>query len=144
MTEQDKYYIPSIEEFHVGFEYERCDAGYGYFKDTFPRAINFQNSNCEYEDFLKRHIQYFRVKFLDKEDIESLGWKYVIPNDGKYTIDDYYSIVKDFPSQYTSIEYKLRVIGENTCIWSDATTYFDGIIKNKSELIRIMIQTQII
>lgn len=82
-------------------------------------------------------------KPLDKEDIESLGWKYTIPDDGKYQIDNYYSIKKDIPEpNKTTIEFKLRVFGDSNTIWSDNTdaTYFDGKINNKSELKKIMEQ----
>ena len=34
----NKYYTPELEEFHVGFEYERCDGGYGWIKDSYTRA----------------------------------------------------------------------------------------------------------
>lgn len=88
-----------------------------------------------------------RVKCLDKEDIESLGWKHVVPPDGEYQIDNYYSLIQNIPEpNKTTIECKLRVIGDNTSIWSDDTdaTYFDGTIKNKSELKKLMQQILIL
>lgn len=196
-----KYYIPSIEEFHVGFEYEIKDwwtmeGAMGISSNATPEEIEKAKSHIPNTDgFTKRILtksmlweqsrtsvkenehykaiikdeEYnplvgtdwrhewerittgikdgsVRVKYLDKEDIESLGWKYVIPNDGEYTIDNYYSIVKDIPEpNKTTIGIKLRVIGDNTSIWSDDTdaTYFDGTIKNKSELKKLMQQISI-
>lgn len=63
--ENSKYYVPEISEFHVGFEY--------YLKDI--------NSNLlEPKQVLKTNlmlldIKQTLVKYLDREDIESLGWK---------------------------------------------------------------------
>ena len=64
---KDKYYTPEIEEFHVGFEYE---VNYG--KDRWvkeglhyaPQVVTLPYKNLEN----------IRVKHLDREDIESLGF----------------------------------------------------------------------
>jgi hypothetical protein len=66
-----KYYTPSIEEFHVGFEYEshqdpRTDDGWE--KSILGRQ-DFKYVMREDND-----VDY-RVKYLDREDIESLGWE---------------------------------------------------------------------
>lgn len=66
-----KYYAPSVEEFHAGFEFERCDGGYESFKDVFPRAIDL---NIFYEH-PERYLDYFRVKYLDRADILAEGFK---------------------------------------------------------------------
>ena len=67
---KNKYYTPEIEEFCVGFEYEIqdienaqwgvciCTPGFGAFDDDID---NLEDDRI-------------RVKYLDKEDIESLGW----------------------------------------------------------------------
>lgn len=76
---ENKYYTPKIEEFHVGFEYEKLyrnikeqwwvdsiwkpnDSVHNFFNLQVPRAYKIPES--------------IRVKYLDKEDIESLGWVY--------------------------------------------------------------------
>jgi len=55
---KDKYYTPEIEEFHVGFEYRLKG----------EENIRILSSNCTVDTELSE------VKYLDKEDIESLGW----------------------------------------------------------------------
>lgn len=69
---KDKYYTPSIEEFRVGFEYElqnienaqwrkvTCRQGFGAFDD-------------DIDDLEEGRI---RVKYLDEEDLYSLGFEY--------------------------------------------------------------------
>jgi len=66
----DTYYTPEIEEFHVGFEYESMGG--------------LENINAEWhdevyseEDSVKNLINTLRVKYLDQEDIESLGFEHI-------------------------------------------------------------------
>jgi hypothetical protein len=138
---QDKHYTPSKEEFHIDFEYE-------YYMEEHDK---WQISHPSTFERLDEHIKKSktRVKYLDIDDILSLGWKYVIPSDGEYQIDNYYSITKDIPEpNKTTIEFRLRVLGgeNHLSIWSEDTdaTYFDGIIKNKSELKKLMQQISLI
>jgi len=69
---KNKYYTPTIEEFHVGFEYEYQDGVDKDNKDVWKKTI------CTKSDFRylsKTKIKDFRrVKYLDREDIESLGF----------------------------------------------------------------------
>ena len=69
------YYTPSIEEFRVGFEYEEQ-----YNKDVpfFPEVVEADQDDYPDYDLLsnlkwKCQEKEVRVKYLDKEDIESLG-----------------------------------------------------------------------
>jgi len=62
-----QYYTPTIEEFHIGFEFEMTDT---------QEKVVF-TTNCPYpieiiEDFIIRKL--VRVKHLDREDIESFGF----------------------------------------------------------------------
>ena len=70
----EKYYTPSIEEFHVGFEY--------YLQDLHDNLVDKTYRPCIVEDTddLKTiEVNFFphdtRVKHLDQEDIESLEFK---------------------------------------------------------------------
>ncbi len=78
---EKKYYTPSIEEFHVGFEIEWLDK-------TEWRKVHFmcleQFGFSDVEDLVKQT----RVKYLDREDIESLGFYHT----GKETWTDIYNI----------------------------------------------------
>lgn len=70
MSKKNKYYTPSVEEFHVGFRYEvhedpRTDEGWSK-TEVDRNCIKYcvqQDSDVDY-----------RVKYLDQQDIEELGW----------------------------------------------------------------------
>lgn len=64
---KDKYYTPSIEEFHVGFEFELKDP----ITQIWVKFI-FEEDKLW---FIKSNIS--RVKYLNKEDIESLGFELI-------------------------------------------------------------------
>lgn len=61
------YYTPTIEEFHLGFEYEICSNDHA---DIWEKCIF---DGTERFDVIESQINLFRVKILDKEDIESIG-----------------------------------------------------------------------
>jgi hypothetical protein len=132
--ENNKYYTPLIEEFHVGFEYQK--------KYIIANRVQWSNKvvgradSINYIDISLREPKMdgapIRVKYLDKEDIESLGWR--IDGRGDYSIDSFYI------SWHT---------GEERPIWVEITKedegcVFDGKLKNKSELKRLMQQLNII
>lgn len=138
VMENNKYYTPTIEEFHVGFEYtkkELIDKGHNNTK----LFIN--------EDLIKSHFTTddIRVKYLDKEDIESLGWEFT----GK-TIDIWFKkegIFHAISGGHKFTEYKLHYGLHDHCLYinayfggTDEGRLFEGIIKNKSELKRLMKQ----
>jgi hypothetical protein len=64
---KNKYYTPEIEEFHVGFEYER---------NQYNNNIWFKYV-VERKDVLDHSDKDIRVKYLDREDIESAGFKHI-------------------------------------------------------------------
>jgi hypothetical protein len=86
---ESKYYTPSIEEFRVGFEYERLlnESGYNsYWKFDLIKSV-WSKRVFTQSDFDKgrgwdnrRDLEdgYIRVKYLDQSDIESLGFKYMM------------------------------------------------------------------
>ena len=70
----NKYYIPTIEEFHVEFEYEslynqHSDSNEQWTKVKVGDEYIFGNY---FKDSLK--LNRIRVKYLDQEDIESFGF----------------------------------------------------------------------
>ena len=95
---KDKYYTPEIEEFHVGFEfeYEYWDILRGVNYD-WHEEVYYQMSQTKEPkkgghtlwsiDSLSNAIkeESIRVKHLDKEDIESLGFK-------EFLGQEYYSL----------------------------------------------------
>ena len=78
----EKYYTPKIEEFHVGFEYERKE--HPQLESSTWQKHTFDNTNdiyggyegeTELSEISFNNVE-VRVKYLDKEDIESLGFKH--------------------------------------------------------------------
>ena len=69
-----KYYTPEIEDFHVGFEYQ---------SEEDPYNSIWENQKIETYRDLANAMEYYgndadvdvRVKHLDREDIESLGFE---------------------------------------------------------------------
>ena len=64
---ENKYYTPDIEEFHVGFEYEE------FYKETW-RSVLYSGMGTTLYNFYSGN-ESIRVKYLDQEDIESLGFE---------------------------------------------------------------------
>jgi hypothetical protein len=127
---EKKYYTPDISEFYVGFECE--------FKDLSGNFIPIVHTeeSISYKDT-------FRVKCLDKEDIENLGFKLFsdvanILQFEKSHIDHYYNIlIFDRVDRELSItEYSYKNKDENIQMYE--ITRFDGFIKNKSELKKLL------
>lgn len=123
--EENKYYTPLIEEFTFNIDWEYlapsgvwiCAKGIisGAFK------LNFDNINTV---FGKKES---RIKFLDQEDIENLGWE--IESLGSAKLGDWY------------LEANMPNIKEDTIeIYLVSDIRFRGTIKNKSELKVLMKQ----
>lgn len=122
--ENNKYYIPTIEEFHVEFEYEiMVPEAKLWSKETFYLnkshidMIKYVNIQDEYT---KNKI---RVKYLDREDIESLGFK-LQP-----------SLLFKKGNIFISFGHEKYIQINNA-----KDVFFQGIIKNKSELKRLLKQ----
>lgn len=119
-----QYYTPTIDEFHVGFEYEELRKDwvkltYGGF---LPKTIG---------EYLKEGA--IRVKHLDRQDIESLGWEISkIQRNPKTTC---------FEKSDTAFRFVLEIDIDSVKI--DAyldfkIPMFIGSVKNKSELKKLM------
>jgi len=118
------YYLPTLDEFHTGFEYERLISGDGA---TYWEATKYTpGDNIE---LLKT-----RVKYLDDTDIVELGFSYndVINNKVSYTIQkpsvhtiDYYELLYELKYDEPFVEL---VTHSGYVVFSEVN------IKNKSEL----------
>jgi len=144
-----KYYTPEIEEFHVGFEFEYetnnsmpfLDDTLGKWKKSIFSASCYMDGECERQDIeelIKKNQ--IRVKHLDREDIESLSW---IP----LTISEENS---SWVFKNKKNEYNCRLIldsrnkdAEFTILNKNLRIVFQGTIKNKSELQKLMKQLNI-
>ena len=135
---ENKYYTPETEEIHVFSEFEaQADDGEWYWSNTL-KAINW--------DVFEKLISdsRIRIKYLDRSDIESLGFRQHGTDDRIYRNSDGIilntgwgsPVIKD---RFTTVithqvfdESKLNVVHENFL--------FNGTIKNKSELKRLLKQ----
>jgi hypothetical protein len=133
--EVSKYYTPTIEEFHVGFECERKMEDLITFLDEWKRYTvdKYTWSSNQMGLMVRDHPEAFRVKYLDKEDIESLGW--VIIEDRGMEENQGFHFTKRDPN-FGIANYSLKYWSTNNRIKINSLigTWFDGTIKNKSEL----------
>lgn len=133
---QTKYYTPTIEEFHVGFEFERelvdCNWNHSEWqKETVTSETNFK--------ILEEYKSYNRVKCLCREDIESLGWEL-----DSCVKKEWFYIHKKSNLQDGTIRLTFRQKEQSVEIsWVKSGNYFYGKIKNKSELKKLMQQLNI-
>ena len=86
----EKYYTPAIEEFHVGFEFEEEYVGSVRGMRTWvpTKFRGDYSTNYMYENLTKHKTPRCRVKFLDKEDIESLGFEFKEGTESSYIKDN--------------------------------------------------------
>lgn len=166
----EKYYTPKIEEFHVGFEYEAKE----YLEDTDEWSEEFAKKAMNdlswfNDDYCSLKEGAIRVKYLDQEDIESLGFNKSLKTQwvGWY---DYYSgnvsgkygyylyVTLHFPKLYNISErlednlfkiilhrYYVSNSDETTNIESkikegESEVVYKGKINNKSELKKLLKQ----
>lgn len=157
MENNKTHYVPFVEEFHIGFEYERAGIKDG--EDHYYESMicGQEKANMFFpKDFPGMFSESIvRVKYLDQTDIEALGWQQGLHVNVWAEDDDIidgFSINKSnidtyalFHDKETSIVgiYLQRIYNEFTGNWSEHIM-FSGIIKNKSELKRLMSQLAII
>ena len=151
-----KYYTPTIDEFHVGFEYEFLN-GDKWEKDEITTK-DFSNELAgEYEnwfDEILKGIRDVRVKYLDEEDIKSLGFapmKSIKNYQENFMMTDIYRSLNEEVGGimwinarilYNPDIHKIIIYGEFT--GCEEERFFEGTIKNKSELKKILEQLNII
>lgn len=130
---KNKYYTPAIEEFCIGFEFEY------YWNEKWERT-KLEINDCIYGEY-DNHYSFgqivqnkikTRVKYFDKEDIESLGFKYTTFR--KMNVWTY----SDF-NLYFNERDELVIWNKNGSI-----IIFKGTVKNKSEFKIILRQVGII
>tara|TARA_R110002020_G_C16157907_1_gene763162 strand:+ start:509 stop:967 length:459 start_codon:yes stop_codon:yes gene_type:complete len=139
----DKYYIPESSELRVGFEIEYLRNG-TWHEDTVNDLYYAYDTWKDHE--AGRHS--IRVKYLDQEDIESLGFEYEKTMSLGSLRASYWTgdnsivgrILTKENSRMTCWNMAIHVFKDHhvkiECKMADAEvhTFFEGIIKNKSEL----------
>jgi hypothetical protein len=132
--ELEKYYIPEISEFHVGFEYEWSEDGSKiWIEETADQDdVLLAYSSYEHND---EYNEEYRVKYLDREDIKSEGWIWEdsllgLKSPQNYSFGDYWMIC----NYDKTVKIKKR----------GGETLFCGTIKNKSKFKGILQQVGIL
>jgi hypothetical protein len=135
---KNKYYTPSIEEFRVGFKIEVYNPDK---KDWEDLTVDIGYCYGEFSNWISWGE--VRVKYLDKEDIESLGFKEeTIPNCFKEDslnqgyvkhINEKESLLLHYNGETKKLFLSKQVVyNEVTDNWY-TDFLFQGSIKNKSE-----------
>lgn len=148
---ENKYYTPDLEEFCIGFTYESLQD---------PRLPNLDESweeNIIEYDFIDTFWKYYkencsddyRVKYLDKEDIENLGFESI--GSAWYNLEEVsgelgywcYVRMRFFNGDCLIRAYRYDPKTIVTFDKDETQILFDGVIKNKSELKKLMKQLKI-
>jgi hypothetical protein len=125
---ENKYYTPKLGEFFQGFEYQVLRNNNWEKEDLLYSNKYIKVHGFSYLDSLIQGNK-VRVKYLDSEDIESLGWKLM---DNPSTIG--FHFIKDYNRIWLNAENI-----DNYCkIAKGLNIVFQGIIKNKSEFIKVL------
>jgi len=141
----NRYYTPKIEEFHIGFEYEY----YSPLFEEWKQCVYADLEDCYHavKDISQNLETKYRVKYLDNTDIEELGFRYKAK-----TIDLWFEKqciylredghhLNNIKLQYGLHDNKLKI---TFCYVSgEEQIHFEGKIKNKNELIKLLKQLEI-
>ena len=144
--EENKYYTPEIEEFCVGFEYETT-----YLKSVWTKEVLYKmDSDWFFASYINDAVETeFRVKLLDRQDIESLGFTdKPIAVDQKFS---YYKLLENDKVCQITTYWDMNKSKRDNLIRIYVgylnkypyTEIFRGDIKNKSELQKLLKQLEV-
>lgn len=148
----DKYYEPNLEEFHQGFEYERWSNSAHTPENYIKEVFEFVDKDNIWDDDVTNMLacaynggDTLRVKLLDKDDIESLGWKHI---GGKLMSSAEQIFSKGIYNLYYTQNSKLKITNNDSITIKyygrfddECKTLVEQInIKNKSELVKLLKQ----
>lgn len=128
----ERFYIPNIDDMHIGYEvylYNIRDGWYPKILDHIDLEVMINYAYGHLTD--DEYDEIYRIKYLDKSDIESLGFNEIIKD--QYYID---WIGKDITFLIDD-DMWCQLINEEDGI---EDYLFQGTIKNKSELKRLLKQ----
>lgn len=149
---KNKYYTPKDEEFHRGFRFEMPNRDgepgswklYAY-KHTPGANFDIDELCSHHQKTMKELV---RVKYLNQDDIEELGWEWVqtreIPGDDDLTMHTFmhYENVGNI-FQLTLIGGSVKIIAKGVDASRNGVLFL-GEIKNYNELERVMFQVGIL
>ena len=147
-----KFYVPNISEFYIGFEYEWSEFGRKIWIDEIADQDDVLLAYSSYEETPDEYINEYRVKYLDREDIESFGFKCNTFSESKFMYgkfaDEFSIKIKhnDFFIKYFYDDNHLIIAVHNNEMMDsgEESILFNGVVKNKSELKVILKQVRII
>jgi len=151
----ENYYTPEISEFHIGFEYEYSEYGRKIWINETADFDDISLAFSIYEDANHEFPSTYRVKFIDREDIESLGFTFF----GCRLMED--NVTCDYPRVFSikeprdetkfghnpKILYMICEVGPNLFDIENMVTKTKTekiFIKNKSELKKILTQLSVV
>lgn len=135
------HYMPDEDEVYIGAEFILRH------RKTGKTKVDIYNGHISPKLYLSRAGISVTKKYLDKQDIESLGF-----TNSRKSIDDWYDYIPEHKVQPFSLSYsafkltygkedrRLKIMGYEYDFKSDEEVLFCGLIKNKSELKRLLKQ----
>jgi hypothetical protein len=157
MKEESKFYVPSIEELlehllNEKFLYTKIIGDEGWKKIAFEANTTSEllKSFIEMNDWTSDNgydinEEMYKLKHLDREDIESLGFKVMggqMISGGRIDCQKPYNDprgVYDKAMLFTpSNNWVMIAVGDDETSFHDWNTLFAGTIKNKSELKQVL------
>jgi len=156
--EQDKYYFPDLSEFHEGLRCEIRDPWERNEEDRQwePYVFTF-NTHDDMPHEYDTGFEKYRVKYLDRADIEELGWELIKEEDSPFTGKKSsvltYQMNKEIGFNTGSNYYlyfrtdgitpSLTIKEETYGSWSTYSYEMNFVIKNYGELKTLMKQLNI-
>lgn len=160
----NKYYTPELEEFHYGFEYEQFEdydvpgKDKEWHKFVYGENGSDNPESLTYVSALGIKLKTLRVKYLDREDIEELGFVFnetttqamggpsgsvmafdmlevEMPRGSRNVLENFY-MTYAVPTNWVLIWNVSKMFNSDDI----KHTRFCGKVKNKSELKRILNQ----
>jgi len=134
---EEKYYTPTIDEFHFGFEYEIFeDFDVHEEKSWHKQVYGINGYDQERIDHVSPNdMGKVRVKYLDHDDIVECGWASGGLKNCNFTKGNYILTYLDI--SYTEKSHKVNI---QFCSDDNNLNLFYGTINNKSELKKLMKQ----
>lgn len=141
---KDLYYVPDLSEIHIGFRYEHLEYDDVsneelWWKYVFPEyhlCTKDEDDNPDLVEVFYSQFKQCRVKYLDQQDIEELGWVKVRSKKDHESYDR-----KGF--KLVTSDKGLHIFKTNGNVGGDFRLFF-GQIKNLNELQRLMTQLNIL
>lgn len=121
---EEKYYQPKIEEFHEGFLYQEMLSDKTWMDMKFEVEYGYPP------------IEHTRVKHLNQEDIESVGWDEDFESKGRFTLGEY--VLYRFRNDGLLTIKKGYSYEKHGTSFYGFDILFEGTIKNKSQLMQVM------